>query len=145
LESGIGGQRNVGSALAAYLKGCTSGDPSACVFGGVLIEEHSGVYDHQRRARALFETGCAAPVAEPCWMETGSESLWRRHFQAEGYDRRACTGLEARARSSYNPAHDLERGVGGAVDGQRAQELFDQSCEQGFERACRRASAYVLH
>jgi TPR repeat protein len=111
----------------------------------VLIAEQSSVYDHRRRARALFETGCAAPVGEPCWIEASATSRWHRHFAGAGFDRRACLGLQARALSCYNAALDYEHGAGGAVDGTRAQELFDQSCEQGFSRACRRASAYVLH
>lgn len=145
LENGVGGSRDVRSALAAYLKGCDAGDSSACVFGGVLIEERSQVYDHRRRARLLFETGCSAPLGEPCWIEAAPESPWRRHFRAESFERRACHGLQARALSCYNAALGYERGVGGAIDGERAQELFDQSCEQGFSRACRRASAFVLH
>jgi TPR repeat protein len=145
MESGVGGERDMGTALAAYLAGCDSGDSAACVFGGVLIEEHSRVYEHERRARALFETGCAAPVGEPCWIQASSDSPWRRHFRGESFDRRACDGLQSRALSCYNAALGYERGTGGAVDGQRAQELFDQSCAQGFARACRRASAFVLY
>jgi TPR repeat protein len=145
LERGVGGEADIGSALGAYLQGCDAGDSSACVFGGLLIEERSSIYDHQRRAEALFETGCAAPVGEPCWIEASSDSPWHRHFGGESFDRRACSGLQARALSCYNAALGYERGVGGTMDGQRAQELFDQSCSQGFQRACRRASAYVLH
>jgi TPR repeat protein len=145
LETGMGGARDVGSALSAYLRGCDSGDPSACVFGGVLIEENSAVHDHRRRARALFETGCAAPVGEPCWVEVASPALWSAHFRGEALERRSCGGFEARALACYNAALGYERGVGGAVDGQRAQELLDESCAQGFEHACRRASAHVLH
>lgn len=145
LENGMGGPRDVGGALAAFLKGCDAGEPAACVFGGVLIEEWSSVREHHRRALMLFETGCNAPISEPCWIDEGDEAEWREHLMGDGFSRRSCSGPRARALACYNAGLGYERGVGVAMDGNRAQERFDKSCREGLTRACRPARAFVVH
>jgi TPR repeat protein len=145
LEHGIGGPSDLRAALRAYLEGCDAGEPAACVFAGVLIEERSSRREHHRRAQVLYETGCSAPLSEPCWIDESARARWRNHFAGDAFERRACEGPRARALACYNAALGYERGIGVAVDGDKAQERLDQSCQQGFLLACRPASAYVLH
>jgi TPR repeat protein len=146
LEGGLGGPRDFRGALGAYLSGCDAGEPSACVFAGVLIEENSDDPAHRRRALELYELGCQAPTSELCWVdEVKPDGPFRAHFVGESFERRACDGAEARALACYNAALSYERGGSGLVDGQRAQLRLDDSCAQGFERACRAAQAYEVH
>jgi TPR repeat protein len=145
LEHGLGGPRDLRTALGAYLKGCDAGEPAACVFGGVLIEERSGKREHHRRAQQLYETGCSAPMSEPCWIDESSRAEWRSHFAGDAFERRACEGPRARALACYNAGLGYERGIGVVVDGEKAQERFDQSCQEGLLLACRPADAFVLH
>lgn len=126
------------AADAPCTKACESGDAESCARLGVFVYSGKVGAPDFRRARALFEAGCAGDVHQACnnlgFMLEKGQGGGSDPERAESLYSSACDAgaLEA----CFNLGYMLQRGDDVPRDVSRALVVYEKACNGGEGRAC---------
>ena len=124
------------AALTLLRTACDDDERRACLSLGEMLETGDGVPADPARARAIYETECAASRAAGCWrlarLLEEDDAVSERERIEESY-LRACTG--GMGESCFHLAEFLQ--TGGEAS-ERVTYYFAQACDRRHLRGCLR-------
>ena len=106
LEHGIAGATDKPGALRLYLGACEKNIPTACVYGGLAIEENAkGDRSRVKQALTLYEQACNLDSAgDGCASFEENKELYSSVLNDEQLQRRSCDGSTQSELGCFNAA-----------------------------------------
>ena len=106
LEHGVAGATDKPGALRLYLGACEKNIPTACVYGGLAIEENAkGDKTRVKQALTLYEQACNLDSAgDGCASYEENKELYSSVLNDEQLQRRSCDGSTQSELGCFNAA-----------------------------------------
>jgi TPR repeat protein len=106
IEHGVAGPTDKPGALRLYMGGCDKNIPTACVYGGLAIEEGAkGDRSRIKQALTLYEMACnMESVGDGCASFDENKALYSSVLNDEQLQRRSCDGGSQSELGCFNAA-----------------------------------------
>ena len=106
LENGVAGPTDKPGALRLYLGACERNHATACVLGGLAIEEGSkGDRTRVKQALTLYEQACnLESIGDGCASYEENKALYSSNMNDEQLQRRSCDGSTQSELGCFNAA-----------------------------------------
>ena len=131
LENGIAGAKDAPGALRLYLGGCEKRIATACVLGGLAIEEGAkGDRSRVKQALTLYEQACdLESVGDGCASYDENKQLYSAFFDNEQLQRRSCDGSTQSELGCFNAAVLYADDKAGFKNQTKMVELAKRACK----------------